>query len=62
MYFWLYCTSGGDFSNKNGTGGESIYGAKFADESFRVNHTKPGVLLSYSSDSFGGISITLTSL
>jgi len=29
---------------KNGTGGESIYGAKFADESFKIKHTKAGVL------------------
>ncbi|OWZ22636.1 Peptidyl-prolyl cis-trans isomerase D [Phytophthora megakarya] len=35
---------GGDFSNRNGTGGESIYGAKFADESFKYRHTKAGLL------------------
>ncbi len=35
---------GGDFSNRNGTGGESIYGGKFGDESFRVRHTKAGLL------------------
>jgi len=26
------------------TGGESIYGAKFADENFKSKHTKPGLL------------------
>jgi peptidyl-prolyl isomerase D len=36
---------GGDFSNQNGTGGESIYGAKFEDENFDLKQDKP-VLLS----------------
>jgi cyclophilin family peptidyl-prolyl cis-trans isomerase len=42
-----FMLQGGDFTNQNGTGGKSIYGAKFADEYTKlgmVRHTEPGLL------------------
>ncbi|XP_056320612.1 E3 SUMO-protein ligase RanBP2 isoform X5 [Danio aesculapii] len=39
-----FMCQGGDITHQDGTGGRSIYGKAFEDESFEVRHTGPGLL------------------
>jgi cyclophilin family peptidyl-prolyl cis-trans isomerase len=39
-----FMAQGGDFENQDGSGGQSIYGRKFDDESFKYKHLKAGTV------------------